>query len=78
MKKAVEKIVLSTMPYEHDSRWGDGNGFCHVRAALLLKPSLSVPIVRGKVTLGTWQQLVFIDFDNRSKNRNIIVQVMGE
>jgi len=77
LKKAIEKIVPSNVPYEHDRRWGDGNGFSHVRAALM-KPSLSVPIVEGRVTLGTWQQVVFIDFDNRDRSRNIVVQVMGE
>jgi secondary thiamine-phosphate synthase enzyme len=77
LKKALEKIVPSNIPYEHDKRWGDGNGFSHVRAALM-KPSLTIPIVKGKLSLGTWQQIVFIDFDNRGRNRDIIVQVMGE
>ena len=77
LKKAIEKIAPFNIPYEHDRRWGDGNGFSHVRAALM-KPSLSVPIVKAKMTLGTWQQIVFIDFDNRGRERNIIVQVMGE
>jgi secondary thiamine-phosphate synthase enzyme len=77
LRKAIEQIAPSNIPYEHDRRWGDGNGFSHVRAALM-KPSLSVPIVKGKMSLGTWQQLVFIDFDNRGRDRNIIVQVIGE
>lgn len=77
LKKAIEKIVPSNIPYEHDRRWGDGNGFSHVRAALM-KPSLTVPVVRGTLTLGTWQQIVFIDFDNRGRNRNIVVQAVGE
>ena len=77
LMKALEKIVPSNIPYEHDKRWGDGNGFSHVRAALM-KPSLTIPLVKGKLTLGTWQQIVFIDFDNRGRNRDIIVQVMGE
>lgn len=77
LKKVLEKIVPSNIPYEHDKRWGDGNGFSHVRAALM-KPSLTIPLVKGKLTLGTWQQIVFIDFDNRGRNRDIIVQVMGE
>lgn len=77
LKKAVEKIAPSNIPYEHDRRWGDGNGFSHVRAALL-KPSLSIPLVKGKMTLGTWQQIVFIDFDNRGRDRNITVQIIGE
>ena len=77
LRKSIEKIVPSNIPYEHDSRWGDGNGFSHVRAALM-KPSLTIPLVKGKLALGTWQQIVFIDFDNRRRERNILVQVMGE
>jgi len=77
LKKAIEKIAPSNIPYEHDRRWGDGNGFSHVRAALM-KPSLGVPVINGKLSLGTWQQIVFIDFDNRGRDRTIIVQVIGE
>ncbi len=77
LKNALERIVPSDITYEHDNRWGDGNGFSHVRAALM-KPSLSIPIVKGTLTLGTWQQIVFIDFDNRRRQRNLIVQVMGK
>jgi secondary thiamine-phosphate synthase enzyme len=77
LKKAIEKIAPSNMPYEHDKRWGDGNGFSHVRAALM-KPSLTIPLVNGKLTLGTWQQIVFIDFDNRAREREVVVQIMGE
>jgi secondary thiamine-phosphate synthase enzyme len=77
LQKAIEKIVPSNIPYEHDRRWGDGNGFSHVRAALM-KPSLSIPLIKGRLTLGTWQQIVFIDFDNRTRERNILVHVMGE
>jgi secondary thiamine-phosphate synthase enzyme len=68
---------LTDMPYEHNERWGDGNGFSHVRAALM-KPSLTVPLVNGKLTLGTWQQIVFIDFDNRGRHRDIVVQIIGD
>ena len=77
LQKAIEKIAPSDIPYEHDRRWGDGNGFSHVRAALM-KPSLSIPIIKGRLTLGTWQQIVFIDFDNRRRERNLIVQIVGE
>ncbi len=77
LKKAIEKIAPSNIPYEHDKRWGDGNGFSHVRAALM-KPSLGIPVIRGELALGTWQQIVFIDFDNRGRQRRLIVQVMGE
>ena len=77
LKKAVERIAPSNIEYAHDRRWGDGNGFSHVRAALL-GPSLSVPITHGDLALGTWQQIVFIDFDNRSRRRKVVVQVIGE
>ena len=77
LKKAIERLVPSNVPYEHDRRWGDGNGFSHVRAAFM-KPSLTLPLVRKELTLGTWQQIVFIDFDNRARDRNIIIHVMGD
>ena len=77
LQKAIEKIVPSNIPYEHDARWGDGNGFSHVRAALM-KPSLTIPLIKEKLTLGTWQQIVFIDFDNRGRRRNLTVQVIGD
>jgi secondary thiamine-phosphate synthase enzyme len=77
LKKAIERMAPSDIPYAHDRRWGDGNGFSHVRAALL-GPSLTVPIMGGALALGTWQQVVFIDFDNRKRQRKLIVQVMGE
>ena len=77
LKNALERIAPSNIPYRHDLRWGDGNGFSHVRATLM-KPSLTVPLIGGKLTLGTWQQIVFIDFDNRNRHREIVVQVMGD
>jgi len=77
LKKAIEKIAPSNISYEHDKRWGDGNGFSHVRAALM-KPSLTIPVVKGKLSLGTWQQIVFMDFDNRERDRKIVVQIIGE
>jgi len=77
LQKTIEKIIPSNTPYEHDRRWGDGNGFSHVRAALM-KPSLTIPLIKGKLALGTWQQIVFIDFDNRRRERNLIVQIVGE
>jgi secondary thiamine-phosphate synthase enzyme len=77
LQKAIEKIVPSNIPYEHDRRWGDGNGFSHVRSALM-KPSLTIPLIQGRLSLGTWQQIVFIDFDNRKRERNIIIHIMGE
>ena len=77
LKDALERIAPSDIPYEHNERWGDGNGFSHVRAALM-KPSLTVPLVNGELTLGTWQQIVFIDFDNRGRHRDILVQIIGD
>ena len=77
LKEAIERIAPSNIPYAHDRSWGDGNGYSHVRAALL-GPSLTVPILHGALALGTWQQIVFIDFDNRRRQRKIVVQVMGE
>jgi secondary thiamine-phosphate synthase enzyme len=77
LRDAIERIVPSGLTYEHDRRWGDGNGFSHVRAALM-KPSLTIPLIKGSLTLGTWQQIVFIDFDNRGRKRDIIVHVTGE
>ena len=77
LKDALERIAPSDIPYAHDRRWEDGNGFSHVRAALM-KPSLTVPLVNGKLTLGTWQQIVFIDFDNRGRHRELVVQIIGD
>jgi secondary thiamine-phosphate synthase enzyme len=73
----MERNIPQDRHYHHDARWGDGNGFSHVRAALL-GPSLTIPLAEGRMTLGTWQQIVFIDFDNRPRNRELVVQVMGE
>lgn len=77
LTRVIETLVPSNVPYEHDKRWGDGNGFSHVRAALL-KPSLTIPFLKKKLALGTWQQIVLIDFDNRKRTREILVQVIGE
>ncbi len=77
LQRILEEIVPSDIPYEHDKRWRDGNGFSHVRAALM-KPSLSIPCVKGRLGLGTWQQVVLIDFDNRDRHRDIVVQIIGE
>ncbi len=76
LKRAIEELVPANIPYEHNMRWGDGNGFSHVRSALM-KPSVTIPLIHGKLTLGTWQQIVFIDFDNRGRQRNIVVHVIG-
>ena len=77
LPEAFEKLAPSGVRYHHDATWGDGNGHAHVRAALL-GPSLTVPFTQGKFTLGTWQQIILVDFDNRSRQRNVIVQLMGE
>ncbi len=74
LKKAIEQIAPQGIIYEHDRRWGDGNGYSHVRAAIL-GPSLHIPIIEGRMTLGTWQQIVLLDFDNRPRERRIVVQI---
>jgi len=76
LRRAIERLAPEGLGYEHDKRWGDGNGFAHVRAALL-GPSLSIPIAQGRLLLGTWQQIVLCDFDNRPRSRDIIVQVQA-
>ena len=72
----MEKIIPSNKNYNHDLTWHDGNGFSHVRAALQ-GASFQVPFKDGELLLGTWQQIVLIDFDNRSRNRKVITQIMG-
>jgi secondary thiamine-phosphate synthase enzyme len=73
----MESVIPQDKPYHHDARWGDGNGFSHMRASLL-GPSLTVPFVDGRLTLGTWQQIVFVDFDNRPRSRSLVLQFTGE
>jgi secondary thiamine-phosphate synthase enzyme len=77
LKNAVERLIPRSLHYDHDARWGDGNGFSHVRASLL-GPSLTVPLSAGKLLLGTWQQVVLVDFDNRPRDRGVLVQIMGD
>ena len=77
LKRALEKLAPQDASYKHNERWDDGNGFSHVRAALM-KPSISVPVINGELALGTWQQIVFLDFDNRERTRKLLVQVQGE
>lgn len=72
-----ERLAPADGAYQHDARWHDGNGHAHVRASLL-GPSLTIPFVNGSLTLGTWQQIIFIDFDNRPRQRTILVQILGE
>jgi len=77
LKDAIERLAPSGIPYRHDKQWGDGNGFSHVRATLL-KPGITVPVIGGAMVLGTWQQIVLVDFDNRPRQRRVVVQVVGE
>lgn len=76
LEDLFNKLAPPTRDYHHEETWHDGNGFSHVRASLL-KPSLVVPIQNGKMRLGTWQQVVVLDFDNRPRSREVAVQVMG-
>jgi secondary thiamine-phosphate synthase enzyme len=76
LTEAVERLAPEGIFYRHDARWGDGNGYAHVRAALL-GPSLTVPLIDGRLVLGTWQQIVLVDFDNRPRDRNILVHISG-
>lgn len=75
LKDAIDRAAPKEIPYAHDKRWGDGNGYSHVRAALL-GPSLNVPISDGRLILGTWQQIVLLDFDNRPRTRRIVVHIL--
>ncbi len=77
LKSAIDRMAPLDISYEHDKRWGDGNGHAHVRAAIL-GPSLSIPVSNGKLLHGTWQQIVLIDFDNRPRERNVHVHIIGE
>lgn len=75
--EALDRLVPPDIRYRHDDTWHDGNGHAHVRASLL-GPSLTVPLVAGVLRLGTWQQIVVIDHDNRPRERQIVLQIMGE
>jgi secondary thiamine-phosphate synthase enzyme len=77
LKEVLEKLIPSNKKYHHDDRWGDDNGFSHLRASLF-GPSLQIPIENSRLLLGTWQQIVLLDFDNRPRTREIAVQIMGE
>lgn len=76
-KDMWDRVIPQNMPYEHNKTWGDGNGHSHVRASIL-GASLTIPFAGKRLTLGTWQQIVFIDFDNRSRSRELVLQIMGE
>ena len=77
LKDAISRLAPEGAAYAHDARWGDGNGFSHVRAALL-GPSLALPLREGALVTGTWQQIVLVDFDNRPRSRRVEVQIIGD
>ena len=77
IRAALERIVPEEIQYAHDQKWGDGNGHSHIRASLI-GPSLTVPFQDGQLMLGTWQQIVFLELDNRPRKRRIILQILGE
>jgi len=77
LRRALDEIAPPNRDYQHNLRWGDGNGHAHLRSALL-GTSLTVPVVDGRLILGTWQQILFIDFDVRPRQRRLVVQVVGE
>lgn len=77
LNRLLDEIIPPDRDYRHNLRWGDGNGHSHIRAALL-GPMLTIPFVEGRLTLGTWQQIVFCDFDNRARHRELVVQIVGE
>jgi secondary thiamine-phosphate synthase enzyme len=76
LPELFEKWIPSDQSYHHDKTWHDGNGFSHLRASLV-KPSLNIPVSNGNLVLGTWQQIVLLDFDNRPRQRRIFIQVSG-
>lgn len=77
LRRLFDEIIDPKRDYAHNARWGDGNGHSHVRAALL-GASLTVPVVSGRLTLGTWQQIIYVDFDIHPRRRQLVVQVIGE
>ncbi len=77
LRQVLDALTPPDRDYRHHQRWGDDNGHSHIRAALI-GPSLTVPFVNGALTLGTWQQIVFVDFDTRPRSRRLVVQIMGE
>lgn len=75
--EALERIAPKDLEYAHNQRWHDGNGHSHIRASII-GPSLTIPFLEGELSLGTWQQIVFLEMDNRPRRRRIIVQIIGE
>lgn len=76
LKELFERLVPKDKSYHHDQAWGDGNGFSHVRASLL-GPGITIPLKDGRLMLGVWQQVILIDFDNRPRRRNVVIQIVG-
>lgn len=76
LRQAIDRLIPRDIPYEHNRRWGDGNGYAHVRAAFF-KPDLTILIEERRLLLGTWQQIVLLDFDNRPRQRTVRGQIMG-
>ena len=74
---AIERLAPRVSHYDHDARWGDGNGYSHVRSALL-GPSVSIPLRDGALVLGTWQQVIMLDFDNKARQRRVVITAVGE
>lgn len=77
INEAMDRLYPKDIDYEHHRRWGDGNGHSHIRASLV-GPSLTVPVVEGRLLLGTWQQIVFLEYDNKPRTREIAVQIVGD
>lgn len=77
LRRALDEIAPATLDYEHNKAWGDGNGFSHVRSALL-KTSLSIPVIDGELQLGTWQEVLLLNLDNRARSREVVAVVVGD
>jgi secondary thiamine-phosphate synthase enzyme len=77
LQRLFDEIINPDRNYAHNARWGDGNGHSHIRSALL-GSSITIPFVESRLSLGTWQQIIFVDFDNRPRHRELIVQILGD
>jgi secondary thiamine-phosphate synthase enzyme len=77
LKRLFDEIIPQNREYAHNARWHDGNGHSHIRASLL-GPSLTIPFAGGSLTLGTWQQVIYVDFDNKPRKRELVMQLIGE
>ncbi len=77
LKRALDEIAPPNREYQHNSKWGDNNGVSHLRAALM-GPSITVPVAKSKLVLGTWQQIIFMDFDVRPRQRRLVIHCVGD